>query len=370
MTSKKKIGVLTSYFATNFGAALQCYALKSVLEKMGYDVDYIRYKQPALYKRFYPFYWKNISGRSPKEMFVNLCHISVKYKKWKVFEKFRLLYIQPQIDYQKNIPKDKDFYILGSDQIWNPYITKGFDDVFWGRFEHKKNAKVFSYATSTENMHYSNSDKAYIRDAICQLNHVSVREEQFKKELTEISGRDDITTVLDPTLLADKSIYEAIITKRPIEDRFVLFYKIRKCSPFITKINQFAISIGARLLILSSGIEDELNNIAKKDENIIYQPLAGVETFLGAIKYADYIFTPSFHGTAFAVIFNKRFYTLVLDDDWNNRTKDLLDKLGLSDRRLFSSGAIVGEAPDYKTANVRLMRLREESHSFLASALN
>lgn len=34
---------------------------------------------------------------------------------------------------------------------------------------------------------------------------------------------------------------------------------------------------------------------------------ASVEEFLGYIKYADYVVTNSFHGTAFSVIFHKDF---------------------------------------------------------------
>ena len=35
--SKEKVGIITYHFARNYGAVLQCYALRKYLEKVGYD---------------------------------------------------------------------------------------------------------------------------------------------------------------------------------------------------------------------------------------------------------------------------------------------------------------------------------------------
>ena len=35
--NKKKVGIITYHFARNYGAVLQCYALRKYLEKAGYD---------------------------------------------------------------------------------------------------------------------------------------------------------------------------------------------------------------------------------------------------------------------------------------------------------------------------------------------
>ena len=34
---KEKVGIITYHFARNYGAVLQCYALRKYLEKVGYD---------------------------------------------------------------------------------------------------------------------------------------------------------------------------------------------------------------------------------------------------------------------------------------------------------------------------------------------
>ena len=54
---------------------------------------------------------------------------------------------------------------------------------------------------------------------------------------------------------------------------------------------------------------------------------ASVEEFLGYFKYADYVVTNSFHGTAFSIIFHKKFYVEALQKDFmpNDRVESLLN---------------------------------------------
>ena len=51
----KTAGILTTYFASNFGAMLQPYALKRTLEGLGLDVEIIRYKQLDIWNHYNPF---------------------------------------------------------------------------------------------------------------------------------------------------------------------------------------------------------------------------------------------------------------------------------------------------------------------------
>ena len=39
----RKIGIITYHFALNYGAVLQCYALKEYLSSIGYDVIVLNY---------------------------------------------------------------------------------------------------------------------------------------------------------------------------------------------------------------------------------------------------------------------------------------------------------------------------------------
>ena len=55
------------------------------------------------------------------------------------------------------------------------------------------------------------------------------------------------------------------------------------------------------------------------------------DVFLSLMYYADYVIVSSFHGTAFAVNFNKEFIT-VMPDRFNSRVLNLLSKINATDR--------------------------------------
>jgi len=42
---KKKIGIITLHFADNFGAILQAFSLQTILQKLGYEPEFIKLKE-------------------------------------------------------------------------------------------------------------------------------------------------------------------------------------------------------------------------------------------------------------------------------------------------------------------------------------
>lgn len=368
---KGKIGILTTYFATNFGAMLQPFALKRTLEKMGYEVKMIRYKQSNVYKVYKPWNLKRILR---KNIIAGLTYLfwglPISRKKERVFKQYMQKHVERELNFEESIPNDKDFYIFGSDQIWNPKVTGGFDDVYFGNIDVKHGAKKIAYAASAEAIDYSEDQVKYLRLNLSNFNSISVREKSLAEDLKRITCRDDIKTVVDPTVLADSTIYDEIEQINPLEGRrYVLFYKIRDCAYFINKIYDYALNHNCELLILSSWYEFELVWFAKRYKGVTYLPDAGVEIFLGAIKNAECIFTPSFHGCVFPILFHKSFYSLVLSDNWNTRTHDLLNTLGLEDRLLAISDNIVDKEIDYKVVDKVLEQERMASMNYLITAL-
>ena len=48
----KKIGILTFHYAHNYGAVLQAYALKTKLQRMGYEVQVLNYQNKYIARRY------------------------------------------------------------------------------------------------------------------------------------------------------------------------------------------------------------------------------------------------------------------------------------------------------------------------------
>lgn len=372
--NKKKIGILTTYFASNFGAALQPFALKRTLEQKGYNVEMIRYKQNNVYNNYKPIKVSRLfllTHPIYTYQYIKNTPIGILLRKDWNFKRFVYKHINPKPGFCKTIPQNKQFYFIGSDQIWNPSITGGFDEIYWGNFDTRKDAIKIAYAASAEGINYTKSEVDYIIKHLSNFKYVSVREKTLAENLIKISGNNNINVVLDPTLLANPKIYDEIGQINPLPDkRYILFYKIRESWLFIDKIYDYASSLGVHLLILSSWYEHDIVSFTKSHKNVIYIPTAGVEIFLGAIRNAECVFTPSFHGCVFPIIFHKPFFSLVLNDTWNTRAHDLLCALNLTERLLNINDSIPINDINYVEVENRLQLLRHHSLSFIDNALN
>ena len=365
-----KVGILTTYFAPNFGAMLQPYALKRVLENDGCQVEFIRYKQPAVYAGHLPLSWQKLKGRSLSAVAGILAAFPAAYIQYRRLQHFCKRYLQPDSSFCDLIPQDKDFYIFGSDQIWNPKNTDGFDDVYFGAFPVKADARKIAYAASGEKIAFTAEECGYLAAHLTNFDAISVRESSLKQQLEKhlhAQALPPIDVVLDPTLLATKDILDELPARHPLHGKpFAFCYLLRQSMSFLPKIHAFARAKGLPLVVLTSTPKKEVMVYAIKHRDVHYFSAAGMNLFLGCERYAEYVFTPSFHGTAFAIINHKQLFALQLGDGLDTRPADLLRSLGMEDR-IVTADSDWNMCPptDYTIVDKKLAVLREHSHQFL-----
>ena len=101
-----------------------------------------------------------------------------------------------------------DYYIAGSDQVWNPYYeAKEYEFLTFVPKE-----KRLSFAASIGVATIPEEAIWYFKKNLSDMKYISVREERAAEIVKELTGRDaDIT--LDPTLLLDKADWEYIAKK-------------------------------------------------------------------------------------------------------------------------------------------------------------
>lgn len=362
-----KVGILTTYFAANFGAMLQPYALKRVLELQGYDVEFIRYKQQAVYESHKAFSIQRIFAKGIAAAIGNLLALPFAMVQDKRMQAFKRMYLQTPDDFVDTIPQDKDYYLFGSDQIWNPINTNGFDDIYFGAFPTKEDAKKIAYAASGECIEETEENAKYLTDKLQNFDAIGVREESLKHKLQRLTHRQDMQVVVDPTLLADKTILDELPEKNVMKsEKYVFFYQLRQSVAFLPKIHAFARQKGCKLLVISSTPKKDCLTYAMKHRDVTYLPAAGMEEFLGAIRHADYVFTPSFHGNVFAIVYNRPLFSMVLKDKLNNRAHDLLVTLGMENRLVTLDGDWDNIQPtSYKEVNEKVEKIRQDSLKFL-----
>lgn len=300
-------------FNLNYGSALQCYALQQYLKNRGHEASHIRdYRANPRYilyrfkyiKYFKPF-WKKVAA---------LCKLQKFIRKNLSLSKRGYLSYSSMV---KHCP-EADCHIAGSDQIW-----KNSNNFRYLSYVPDDKLKI-SYAPSFGKAIIPESMKKEIIPLLARLDGISIREKSGVDIIKSLGF--DAVHVLDPTLLLDAQQYPYIENNKSnyyfcyflnLNDlNSVPYEKIRK----ITEKNN-------KELVLTA----PLNYYLFKDENTVFP---SVEEWLGYYKNADVIFTNTFHGLMFCLVFKKNFVHFLQDNSENERFYSILSQLSLEDRLL------------------------------------
>lgn len=324
-----KIGILTFHRAHNYGAVLQAYALQTYIKSLGHDAKIIDYKPKYLkYGLFIPHEWL---AKNPIKCLSKIVkQISIFFIKVKRHNAF-LNFINDKMMLDKinldSINNDFDLYIIGSDQVWRPIKggTDKYDDIFFGEFNARKGKKVISYAASMGGIQGSRQSRKYFTERLEKFNYISVREDSLKKFL-ELLTKKEVKTVVDPTFLVEKKFWDSLLIKPKIKTPYLLLYQVNRDEQASIVAKNIANYYNFKLIEVTSKV------LLKNNKNKNLYQCASPQQFLGLIKYANFIVTTSFHGTAFSLIFEKPFLSIKLNKTSDCRIESLLKRVELSNR--------------------------------------
>lgn len=337
----KKIGILTYHKANNLGAVLQAYALQHKLLQISpkCDIEIIDYNNGLFIEKD--------KNNSLKSFFKNI-YYKIKNKGFENFrEKYLIVSNLYTVDTIYKSNEIYDAFITGSDQVWN-LSCSGNDYSYFLNFVDKNKIKI-SYAASIGTYEFKNDEKIKIKEMLSSFDKISIRENNSLKYFDFI--KKEISVVPDPVFLLNKNEWEEIIPKRIIKQDYILVYLIQDDINVMKNAEKYAKENNFKLISNKKSIEFILNNSPEK--------------FLSWIKYAKCIFTNSFHGTAFSLIFEKNFYADIQlkNGKINNRVNDLLK--GLSSEEHIIKNDILTEKFDYTKTNKKIDELRQIGLSYL-----
>ncbi|MDR1539501.1 MAG: polysaccharide pyruvyl transferase family protein [Clostridiales bacterium] len=334
----RRIGILTFHRACNYGAALQAYALYSVVRKLLADdtaVEVVDYLCDHLESVYNPFRLPDQSGRFAliKKTIRFALHYREKSFSLKAFQKFRKKYLLLSKQYSlsdiERSVNNYDMFIVGSDQIWNMDLTKG-DATYFLNFETAKTKKC-SYAASFGSplsfQEHSSEIVSYLND-FCE---VSLREKIGVNVLSK-SLRCPIHTDLDPTLLLRRHDWEVISSESAsnFRGKYILLYIVAPPKDLIEFAKELELITGYKVVMLCNSFK-----IGRGFKRLRRQTPAD---FINLVANAEVVLTTSFHGLAFSIIFHRKFVVEVQSTDSTNyRIESLLQALGLEDRILTES---------------------------------
>lgn len=330
----KKIGIVTIE-SFNLGNRLQNYALQNVLEKLGFQVETIQRSRP-------------VTGKERiKKLAINFVQTVLQSKGAK-FRSFNSLIHKSKYyalsDEDFNIVIDEyDYFIAGSDQIWNPYYD------FVGKVDYLTFAKPkqkIAYAASFGVSELPIETKEIIAKYLMEFSHISVREKTGANIIKELCGKN-VPVVLDPTLMLSADEWRKLEKKpsKAPKQKYVLVYSVER---------------------MSDKMKDAVEDISKTKKVVDVRACqtnghewsVGPAEFLYLIDHAEMLYTDSFHGTVFSILFHTKFKVFNREGlQMNSRIDTLLEETGMKNMNTFDN------------IDEKLVILREKSAVFLKNAL-
>lgn len=357
-----KIGILTFHRAINYGAVLQCYALQETLKRLGHEVEVINYQQPRVER----------TDRKPFES-GDKCRLlkGLHFRSWWNYDKDKAIVLERRSHFDdflskhltltepctlESIPQDFDACVIGSDQVWNSHICDGLDPVFWGKFKHRSDSKVISYAASTSYKDITKFSKQEVENLLSNFDAVSSREQEVVHYINkELNVNSVAQVVLDPTLLANKEVWDGMLNDKYKDKKYVLYFAARTYQPNPSIIKQKATALAKEM-----GCEVMTINFNEDTP----------EDFVSKFRYATAVVTSSFHGVAFSLIFNRNLYAVMYGDEQDARYVNVLKSVGASNM-LYSVNDMLSPMDfGYEIVKENLRNLQNVSIDFLLQSLD
>lgn len=358
----KKIGILTFHKSINYGSVLQAWALSKVLgENETYVIDY----EPDSYKKQYGLCSNERGIKNNLNRLLNGIAIN---RQIKYFSKFRSKHLNCTASYNSetltsSVIDGFDAVVTGSDQIWNVHAMDA-DDAYFIPFSTK--AKKIAYACSVNNTDFTESRcDEQLKNYILDYDFISIRENSGAKKLSKfIDNQKKVYTMLDPTLLNTKETFDEIVSKRIVQKPYIFLYNVWAGASVLEAAKQISKITGLPVYtaMMKPGIK-QIWKIEKEGIKVETKHTAP-EDFLSLIKYSEMVVTDSFHGTAFSLIFEKKFVCInyannddVLKND--ERIMNILGVVGLLDRYITLdevSNFDFGKEIDYGTVTEKRMK--------------
>ncbi len=331
-----KIAIITITDGMNYGNRLQNYALQLILESMGHYVETIRLRSSrdvsgiTKTEKVFKDSVKHVIHRSDTEFFHR--------KREKRFYTFNNSYIS-FADHGKYFDsnfeiriKDYDAVVCGSDQIWNvryDFIAENIEK-YLGKGAKRKIAYAASFGISELPENY----KSVFQSGLQSFESIGIREAAGQKLIGELTGRKDVSVVLDPTMLPEIDSWKGFMRKPGYMKNgqiFVVTYFLSgRNSKIKAQIQRVCEDMHAEPVNLD--IEYLQDNRIENKDVFLTDP----REFVWLIANSKAVLTDSFHAAVFSIIFNRPFVvyqrnSIEENNHMESRLETLLEKFHLSD---------------------------------------
>ena len=361
-----KVAIITLSGHSNYGNRLQNYALQKFLSNYVDVVDTIWYEDNKFLPEKPLWNWKilikciinrNNIRNNMKHSYGKDCIREYNIKK------FSDKYINIKYDYKikSYLNREYDYFIVGSDQVWNPQYKQYYSEKFL-KFADKE--KRLSYAASFGVKEINdNKVKNIFKNSLREMKYISVREVDGAKLIKNLIGVN-VEVLVDPTILISKEEWKdiEICPEWYKGKKYILTYFLGKPSSIIMN--------------LAKKKNWEIFNLMDKNNFNLYT--SRVEEFIYLVEHAELVATDSFHACVFSILMNTPFLVVNRQQkgvaDMTSRIDTLMDLFGYQDRYIVNSKCKLSDEEilnmDFSKVKAIQEREKKRSKDFLEKALN
>ena len=334
----------TTFYAKNYGAILVAYAVNRIIENLGYSV--LMLQKPEFVWRGYP-----IAGTIPADFAQKYYNISRVYK-----------------DEQDLISLNNhcENFVVGSDQLFKPVLH--LKQALLDYVNILKNKICFGTSFGQDKYNVQTKQVLETKYLLHRFNHIALREKG--ENISNIFDLQNVSEVIDPTLMLPVQEYNKLSENVEFElpEKYLLTYTLDINKDKENVIQHIADKLNLEVLNIAN---PEEKHRRKSDLNYIEN--VSPELFLYLYKNASFIVTDSYHGSCFAIKFNKPFISLVNTNRGALRYK-LFDKLKVKHRFVEKSEDVYNndellKPVDYTETNKIIEQESEYAINWLKNAL-
>ncbi len=310
------VGILTFHDVRNYGASLQAYALQQKAQETFSGVEIIQYQNQKIQEKLRLWERKGSGAKSYLRAAMGVVFRLHKKHAFDAFNRKKLcLSERVQKEQLPTFAQKYDVLITGSDQVWCTDLTNS-DMRYFLDFARADQIKI-AYAPSFGDD--AITDLSVVK-YLNQMDLLTTREEITSKELLARLTKAH-TVVCDPTLLLGAQAWGQAASRRLCKEPYVFLFMIHPSAELIVQAEKFC-------------QEKNLKLISNKSFAFFRHP--SPMDFLSWVKYADFVFTDSFHGTVFSLIFQKQFACHCYSDAGKKKLRllKLLELVHLPERTL------------------------------------
>lgn len=382
------LGVCLKYTQNNYGSKLQALATVKTFEKLGIDYEIIRYNKKTLHfyikslPRFFNFVFLNDRYDEIQKKIEFKKHPEIKRNvdiRNQAFDSFDLHFnghlseVFPSYNTLKNQCAQKyDKTVTCSDQLWSPSaLGSGFYNLMFVPENVPKISWASSFGVNKIPWYQLKRTEKFLE----RIEHISMRENRGAEIVNELTGKN-VPVLMDPVFAYDKNEWDEMIEPKKAEwEDYIFCYFLGSNPRHRAAAKELAEKTGLKIVTLR-----HLDRYVADDENFgDFAPFdVDPNRFLNILRNAKYVCTDSFHGTAFSIIYEKKFivfnrYTDKSSNSKNSRIDSVCSNLGLSDRRFNENTSIIAlmeKEIDYESVQKKLLPFRENTFTYLKNAFD